>query len=117
MTPNPLNITPDLSASVAAKTAQVAALLGEIAEDWSPAVFANSLDTGRLPIETYDLMAKVQKHYRLKPRIYFPQANAVENYVRDHGINAFYESATLRKACCHIRKVEPLRRALAGKRA
>lgn len=97
MTPNPLNITPDLSASVAAKTAQVAALLGEIAEDWSPAVFTNSLDTGRLPIETYDLMAKVQKHYRLKPRIYFPQANAVENYVRDHGINAFYGNLAVRE--------------------
>ncbi|MDR1996339.1 phosphoadenylyl-sulfate reductase [Azonexus sp.] len=140
MTPNRLNITPELSASVAAKTAQVAALLHEIAEDWSPAVFANSLgaedmvltdlivkhklsieifslDTGRLPLETYDLMAEVQKHYGLKLKIYFPQASAVENYVRDHGINAFYDSVALRKACCHIRKVEPLRRALAGKRA
>ncbi|MCL2346598.1 MAG: phosphoadenylyl-sulfate reductase [Desulfobulbus sp.] len=140
MTPNHLNITPELSASVAAKTAQVAALLAEIAADWSPAAFANSLgaedmvltdlivknklpidifslDTGRLPPETYDLMAEVQKHYGLKLKIHFPQASAVENYVRDHGINAFYESVALRKACCHARKVEPLRRALAGKRA
>ena len=140
MTPNLLNITPELTASVASKTTAARALLGEIAGNWSPAAFANSLgaedmvltdlivkaklpieifslDTGRLPVETYDLMAEVQKHYQLKLKIYFPQAEEVESFVRNHGINAFYESVTLRKACCYARKVEPLRRALAGKRA
>ena len=140
MTPNLLNITPELTASVAAKTAAAKALLADIAGNWSPAAFANSLgaedmvltdlivkaklpieifslDTGRLPPETYDLMAAVDKRYGLKLKIYFPQAEEVESFVRNHGINAFYESVTLRKACCYARKVEPLKRALAGKRA
>jgi len=140
MTPNLLNITPELTARVAAKTAQAVALLGEIAAGWSPAAFANSLgaedmvltdlivknrlpieifslDTGRLPPETYDLLAALESHYGIKPKIYFPQAGAVESYVQDHGINAFRQSVALRKACCQARKVEPLKRALAGKRA
>ncbi len=140
MTPNLLNITPELTASVAAKTQAVNALLADIATHWSPATFANSLgaedmvltdlivkaklpieifslDTGRLPLETYDLMAAVQKHYGLKLKVFFPQPEEVESYVRQHGINAFYDSVTLRKACCYARKVEPLQRALAGKRA
>ncbi len=140
MTPALLNITPELTASTAAKAAAAQALLSEIAGRWSPAAFANSLgaedmvltdlivkaklpieifslDTGRLPAETYDLMAAVDRHYGLKLKLYFPQAEEVEAYVRQHGINAFYDSVTLRKACCYARKVEPLKRALAGKRA
>jgi phosphoadenosine phosphosulfate reductase len=140
MTPNLLRITPELSASVAAKTDAALTLLAGIAGDWSPAAFANSLgaedmvltdlivkaglpieifslDTGRLPAETYDLMAAVDRKYGLKLKVYFPQSEATETYVRNHGINAFYDSVEMRKACCHIRKVEPLKRALAGKRA
>ena len=64
-----------------------------------------SLDTGRLPTETYDLMAASEKHYNTKLNVYFPQAQAVEFYVKNHGINAFYESIDLRKNCCHMRKV------------
>ncbi len=145
MTPSLLKITPELTASVAAKTATAQALLADIAGNWAPAAFANSLgaedmvltdliakfnanspahpieifslDTGRLPLETYDLMAAVQAHYGLKLKIYFPQASTVEDYVRANGINAFYESIELRKGCCYVRKVEPLKRALAGKKA
>lgn len=76
-----------------------------------------SLDTGRLPAETYDLMGETEKHYNMKLKVYFPKLEAVESYVRTHGINAFYESVDLRKACCHMRKVEPLQRALSGKKA
>ncbi len=145
MTPSLLKITPELTASVAARTATAQALLADIAGNWAPAAFANSLgaedmvltdliakfnanspanpieifslDTGRLPLETYDLMAAVQAHYGLKLKIYFPQASTVEDYVRANGINAFYESIELRKGCCYVRKVEPLKRALAGKKA
>jgi len=140
MTPSLLNITPELTASVATKTAAAQALLADIAGNWSPATFANSLgaedmvltdliaksglpieifslDTGRLPLETYDLMAAVDQHYGLKLKVYFPQSAAVESYVRSNGINAFYQSIELRKACCFARKVEPLQRALAGKKA
>ncbi len=76
-----------------------------------------SLDTGRLPTETYTLIGEVEKRYATRLKIYFPDATDVEAYVRTDGINAFYESVELRKACCGIRKVEPLHRALAGKRA
>lgn len=76
-----------------------------------------SLDTGRLPVETYDLMATTERTYNTKLKIFFPQADLVETYVRNHGINAFYESIALRKSCCGMRKVEPLTRALAGKKA
>src|SRR5574343_991009 len=140
MTPSLLKITPELTASVAAKTATAKALLADIAGSWSPAAFANSLgaedmvltdlivkgklpieifslDTGRLPLETYDLMAKVQEHYGLKLKFYYPNHTAIEAFTRDNGINAFYDSVELRKACCHARKVEPLGRALAGKQA
>ncbi len=140
MTPSLLNITPELSASVATRILAAKALLADIAHNFAPAAFANSLgaedmvvtdlilksrlpitifslDTGRLPPETYDLMGAVEKHYGHKLTIFFPRADAVETYVRNQGINAFRDSVTLRKACCAIRKVEPLQRALAGKRA
>ena len=76
-----------------------------------------SLDTGRLPVETYDLMAEVEHTYNTKLKVFFPRSDTVESYVRTNGINAFYESIDLRKACCHMRKVEPLQRALKGKKA
>ena len=140
MIPSMLKMTPELDASVAARTTAALALLTEIARDCSPATFANSLgaedmvltdlilksrlpieifslDTGRLPAETYALMGAVEQHYDCKLTIFFPRADDVEPYVRNQGINGFYESVTLRKACCAIRKVEPLRRALASKRA
>lgn len=76
-----------------------------------------SLDTGRLPQETYDLMQQVRNRYSLPLKIYFPDSVLVEQYVAQNGVNGFYDSVELRKACCHMRKVEPLRRALTGKRA
>ncbi|CAL93047.1 phosphoadenylyl-sulfate reductase [Azoarcus olearius] len=76
-----------------------------------------SLDTGRLPAETYTLMGAVEQRYGTKLKVFFPDATAVEQFVRSEGINAFYDSVELRKACCGIRKMEPLRRALAGKKA
>ena len=76
-----------------------------------------SLDTGRLPPETYALMAQVEARYTTRLAVFFPEADAVEAYVREHGINAFYGSVELRQTCCRLRKVEPLRRALAGRAA
>lgn len=76
-----------------------------------------TLDTGRLPPETYALMEQVEKRYAFKPLTYYPRHDLVEAYVHHHGINGFYESVELRKACCHARKVEPLSRALAGRKA
>jgi phosphoadenosine phosphosulfate reductase len=76
-----------------------------------------SLDTGRLPPETYTLMADVEARYSTRLAVFFPDSAEVEAYVREHGVNAFYGSVDLRKACCRVRKVEPLRRALAGRQA
>lgn len=73
-----------------------------------------SLDTGRLPTETYDLMGEVEKHYGYRLKVYFPATDATEQFVRREGMNAFYRSVDLRKTCCAIRKVEPLKRALTG---
>lgn len=134
------NLTDELKASIDAKAAATLDILHDIAAHYNPATFANSfgaedmvltdlictneigieifsLDTGRLPVETYTLMADAELRYDLKFQVYFPLNVEVEDYVRSHGINAFYESVDLRKACCHMRKVEPLQRALAGKKA
>ena len=111
------------------------------ARDYAPAVFANSLgaedmvltdliarhqlnigmfslDTGRLPQETYDLMQQVRQRYStVRFEVYFPDRALVESYVAQNGVNGFYDSVEQRKACCNVRKVEPLKRALAGKKA
>jgi phosphoadenosine phosphosulfate reductase len=136
--------SPELSealiASVTSKRAQVATVLKQAAQKFPAITFANSfgaedmvltdiivreqlpietfsLDTGRLPVETYELMAETENKYSIKLKVYFPKHEAVEEYVQSKGINAFYESIDLRKACCHMRKVEPLGRALKGKQA
>ena len=76
-----------------------------------------TLDTGRLHAETVDLIARVQAHYGIALHVVHPEAAAVADYVVRHGRDAFYDSRELRQRCCEMRKVEPLRRALAGKRA
>ena len=76
-----------------------------------------TLDTGRLPRETLDLLERMRNRYGPRIVIYKPDEEGVAGYVSAHGVNAFYESVELRKSCCHIRKVEPLARALAGRDA
>ena len=133
-------LTDTLKQNVSNKRAQALALLKLAGIEFNNVAFANSygaedmvltdiilkekvgieifsLDTGRLPAETYTLMSEVESKYDTKPILFFPKHDAVEDYVRTKGINAFYESIELRKACCHMRKVEPLQRALAGKQA
>ena len=75
------------------------------------------LNTGRLHADTLSLVDEIRTRYRIALNVYEPDARAVEQYVATHGRDAFYGSVELRKRCCEIRKVEPLRRALAGKRA
>lgn len=118
----------------------VVAVLRQALHDFSPVCFANSLgaedmvltdiinnynlniemfslDTGRLPQPTYDLMQEVRDRYHIPLKVYFPDSASVEKYVAQHGVNGFYDSVELRKGCCFVRKVEPLRRALKGKNA
>jgi phosphoadenosine phosphosulfate reductase len=115
-------------------------LLARVAHDYAPAALASSLsaedmvladlvasedlgigifvlDTGRLHGDTLALIPQIEERYGLAVRVYRPEREAVNAYVARFGRDAFYASAELRKRCCQIRKVEPLARALAGKRA
>jgi phosphoadenosine phosphosulfate reductase len=130
----------DQSVDLEVRITQTVSLLQEIAREFAPAALASSLgaedmvltdlivkhapgieiftlDTGRLHAETYALLHEVTDRYDIRIRVLSPQAPAIEDYVASHGINAFYRSVELRKRCCEIRKIEPLRRALAGKKA
>lgn len=73
-----------------------------------------TLDTGRLFPETYTLLQRTTDRYGLPIRVYYPQTAAVEQMVAEDGIDLFRRSVELRRRCCHVRKVEPLARALEG---
>jgi phosphoadenosine phosphosulfate reductase len=73
-----------------------------------------TLDTGRLFPETYDLIARTNKHFGIRMKTYFPEPEKVEKMVADNGINLFYDSVENRKMCCAIRKVAQLPRAFSG---
>lgn len=76
-----------------------------------------TLDTGRLHADTLGVIDRIREHYGREIDVYRPEPAAVDEYVNTHGAHAFYESVDLRKRCCHIRKVEPLGRALASEQA
>ena len=73
------------------------------------------LDTGALHTETLALLERTQAHSRAPIVVYKPAFDGVIEFVRQNGQDAMYRSIELRKQCCHIRKMEPLARALAGK--
>ena len=123
-----------------AKITALETLMRNITEQHAPAVLANSLafedmiltdviarlqlpiemftlQTGMLHSETSDMLKVIQSYYGLTVREYTPDETEVAQYIAEHGKHAFYESVELRKACCHIRKVKPLQRALAGQKA
>ena len=120
------------------RTEELDRVLEHAAREHSPAAFASSLgaedmvithailsrkldieiftlDTGRLHADTLGLITAIQDRYGYEIRVVRPDPEAVAQYVVQHGRDAFYESVELRKRCCEIRKVEPLKRALAGK--
>jgi phosphoadenosine phosphosulfate reductase len=71
-----------------------------------------TIDTGRLFPETYELLDRTRARYKTRIEVYFPQAEAVQQLLTEKGATSFYESVENRQECCHIRKVEPLNRAL-----
>ncbi len=71
-----------------------------------------TLDTGRLFAETYSVWNSTNTRYDTRIKAYYPDQTKLESFVQANGPNSFYESVENRKACCHIRKVEPLKRAL-----
>jgi phosphoadenosine phosphosulfate reductase len=125
---------------IASLVSATQATLARIAAEYSPAVFASSLaaedmvltdmilkaglpigifslETGRLHPETLAVLDKVKARYDYDIALFRPQPEAVEAYVAQNGINAFYNSVEMRRECCRVRKVEPLGRALAGNKA
>ena len=74
------------------------------------------LDTGMLHAETLALVDRIEERYAFKVDIYHPDADAASAFVQANGAQAMYKSLALRKQCCHIRKMEPLDRALDGKK-
>lgn len=73
-----------------------------------------TLDTGRLPQETYEVMDKIRKKYNIKIEVFYPDTKSIEKMVEEYGPNLFYNSIELRKLCCNIRKIQPLDRALSN---
>jgi phosphoadenosine phosphosulfate reductase len=71
-----------------------------------------TLDTGRLPYETYNVMDATNLKYSTQIDVYFPNHESVEELYKTQGINGFYASTQNRKRCCFVRKMEPLKRAL-----
>ena len=76
-----------------------------------------TLDTGRLFNETYTLWATTEQRYGRRIRALYPSRRNLEALVVSQGVNGFYDSKTARVACCQVRKVEPLERALSGAQA
>lgn len=73
-----------------------------------------TIDTGRLPQATYQFMDQVREHYGIPIEVVLPDTRLVERLVKRHGVNLFYRDVNLRLLCCHVRKVLPLQRILAG---
>jgi phosphoadenosine phosphosulfate reductase len=82
-----------------------------------PQIDIVSIDTGRLPEETLALLERLEHRYHRRIQLYHPDAAAIEGYVREHGVNGFYNGLSQRLSCCEIRKVQPFKRAVAGYRA
>ncbi|MFI3295509.1 MAG: phosphoadenylyl-sulfate reductase [Rikenellaceae bacterium] len=99
-----------LASSLSYEDQVLTAMICEI--DKSCRIF--TLDTGRVFAETYSLISKTNDRYGIKLEVFFPDYHLVQQMVSEHGVNLFYESIELRRECCHIRKLEPLKRAFEG---
>ena len=84
---------------------------------WHLAVAVGTLDTGMLHAETLAMIERIETHYGLQVQVMQPRGETVVHFVARHGDRAMYESIELRKACCAMRKLEPLGRLLEGKTA
>ena len=128
---------PALSPPLSAKAAASVALLQRAVAEHGKVIYANSLgaeamvltdliwrqvpaidmftlDTGRLHDETLALIEQLEQRYQRRLKVYYPDTQAIERWVKLNGINGFYQSVAQRLDCCGIRKVEPFNRAVAG---
>ncbi|MCF7954470.1 MAG: phosphoadenylyl-sulfate reductase [Phycisphaerae bacterium] len=97
-----------LSSSMAAEDQ----VLTDMACKINPSTEIFTLDTGRLPQETYDVIEKTNEKYDINIKMMFPERGLIEKMLLDHGPNAFYKNLENRKLCCYVRKLVPLKRAL-----
>jgi len=83
---------------------------------WShvPEIEIFTLDTGRLHEETRGVIERLERRYQKRMKVFSPDPTTLEAWVQKNGINGFYDSIENRQGCCHIRKIEPFRRAIAG---
>lgn len=77
-------------------------------------VDVSTLETGRLFKETVDLIAETEERYDIAIRRFYPDQDDIDAYADKYGLNGFYDSIEARHACCHVRKLIPLSRALSG---
>ena len=89
----------------------------DMASRISPRVRVFTLDTGRLPEETYRMIEMVRERYGIETEIVRPDPEEVMRLIAPHGPDLFYQSVESRRSCCEIRKVRPLERKLATLRA
>ena len=94
-----------------------AMVLTDIISTYVPEIEMFTLDTGRLHDETLSLLDRLERRYQRRIQVFAPQAEAIQQYVRDNGINGFYLGVDERQSCCGIRKIEPFKRAIAGRKA
>lgn len=87
-------------------------VLVDMAAQISTQVRVLTLDTGRLPAETYQMMETVRTRYGIQVEVVYPDAAELESMVTRHGPDLFYRDVALRRLCCHLRKVRPLERKL-----
>ena len=87
-------------------------VLLDMAHRIDPSARVLTIDTGRLPEETYDLIDRVSERYGIAVEVLYPDHSELEEMVGGHGVNPFYRSVSLRLLCCEIRKVNPMKRAL-----
>ena len=92
-------------------------VLLHLAAEHAPGLTAFTLDTGRLPPETFEVMEDVRVRLGIRLETFVPDHHAVQALVDDGGYFSFRTGVAARKACCAVRKLEPLRRALAGRQA
>ena len=89
-------------------------VLTDIIASHLPDIEIFSIDTGRLPEQTHDLLARLEERYGPRIRLVYPDAKALQNLTATQGVNGFQKNVAARLSCCEVRKVEPFKRAIAG---
>jgi phosphoadenosine phosphosulfate reductase len=94
-----------------------AMVLTDIIASDLPEIEIFSIDTGRLPEQTHELLARLEERYGPRIRLVYPDAQQLQSLTRAQGVNGFQKSLAARLSCCDVRKVEPFKRAIAGYKA